>query len=164
MGGVDYNDQVTRLKKQKRKKKWYTRLVIKLFLYSSYLVHKHLNPNEKVDHPAYKEHLIGELAGFVRVRAIALDVKESWKRSVSDCKMLENISRNRRSEKSLMCSVYKEKAMSRDQYPSAKVGEPSKTTYRCSSELCKAIYLQVPCKQRWHELFKDCDTKVEFWR
>ena len=40
-----------------------------------------------------------------------------------------------------MCSVYKEKAILRDQYPSVKVGEPSKTTYRCSSELCKATYL-----------------------
>ena len=121
MGGVDYNDQITCLKKQKRKKKRYTRLVIKLiFLYNSYLVHKHLNPNEKVDHPAYKEHLIGELVGFVRVRAIALDVKESCKRSVSDCKMLENISRNRRRKKSQMCTVYKEKAILKDQYPSVK--------------------------------------------
>ena len=30
MGGVDYNDQMTRLQKQKRQKKWYTKLVIKL--------------------------------------------------------------------------------------------------------------------------------------
>ena len=57
MGGVDYNDQITCLKKQKRKKKWYTRLVIKLIFmwcYNSYLVHKHLNPNEKIDHPRIK--------------------------------------------------------------------------------------------------------------
>ena len=25
-----------------------------------------MNPNEKVDYPAYKEHLIGEQVGFVR--------------------------------------------------------------------------------------------------
>ena len=41
----------------------------------------------------YKEHLIAELVGFVRIHAIALDGKESWKRSVSDyfsdCKMWE---------------------------------------------------------------------------
>ena len=82
-----------------------------------------------------------QVLGFVRVRAIALEVKESWKRSVSDCKMLENISGNRRREKSQMCSVYKEKGILRDQYPSVKVGEPSKTTYRCFSELCRAMYL-----------------------
>ena len=33
---------------------------------NSYLVYKHLNPNEKVYYPAYKEHLIGELVRFVR--------------------------------------------------------------------------------------------------
>ena len=81
------------------------------------------------DYPAYKEHLIGELVGFVRAP------RKSWKRSVSDCKMLENISWNRRELKSQMCSVYKEKAILRDQYPGVKVGEPSKTTYRCSLEL-----------------------------
>ena len=32
----------------------------------SYLVYKHLNPTEKVDYPAYKENLIGELVGFVQ--------------------------------------------------------------------------------------------------
>ena len=34
MGGVDYNNQMTRLKKQKRQKKGYTILVVKLFLCS----------------------------------------------------------------------------------------------------------------------------------
>ena len=28
--------------------------------YNSYLVCKHLNPNEKVDHPTYEKHLIGD--------------------------------------------------------------------------------------------------------
>ena len=54
MGGVDYNDQMTRLKKQKRQKKGYTRLVlIFMWCYNSYLVYKHLNPDEKVYYPAY---------------------------------------------------------------------------------------------------------------
>ena len=95
MRGVHYNDQMTRLKKQKRQKKWYTGLVIKLifmYCYNSYLVYKHLNANEKVDYPAYKEHLISELVGFVRAPRNSAGCKRKLERSVSDCRMLENIS------------------------------------------------------------------------
>ena len=79
MGGVGYNDQIWPVwKAEKAKMKWHTRLVIRLifmYCYNSYLVYKHLNPNEKVDYPAYKEHLIGELVGFVRAPRNSADRK-----------------------------------------------------------------------------------------
>ena len=69
MGDVDYNDQMTHLKKQKRQRKWYMRLIIKLFsmsCYNSYLIFKHFNPEKKVDYPEYKETLMMQLVGNVR--------------------------------------------------------------------------------------------------
>ena len=62
-----------------------------------------------------------------------------------------------------MSSVYKEKAIVRDQYPGVKVGDPSKTTCQCSSELCKDTYLCVVNKDDTN-CFKEYHTKAEFWR
>ena len=49
MGGVNYNDQMTHLRKEK---KWYIRLIIKINFdvmscYNSYLVFKHFYPEFK---------------------------------------------------------------------------------------------------------------------
>ena len=69
MGGVNYNDQMTHLRKEKRQKKWCIRLTIKLILtscYNSYLVFKHFYPGKKIKYPKAKEQLTIELVGFTR--------------------------------------------------------------------------------------------------
>ena len=69
MGGVDYNDQMTHLRKEKRQKKWYIRLIIKLILmscYDSYLVFKHFYPGKKIRYPEFKEQLAIELIELMR--------------------------------------------------------------------------------------------------
>ena len=126
MGGVDHSDQMTRLKKQKRQKKWYIRLVIKLIFmscYDSYLVCKHLNPNEKVDYPTYKENLIVELVGFVRAPRNSAGRKRKLEK---DHFRLQNVG-----EHFPEIEKKKKKAILRDQYAGVKVREPLKTTYRC---------------------------------
>ena len=62
MGGVNYNDQMTHLRKEKQQKKWYIRLIIKINFdvmscYNSYLVFKHFYPGKKIKYPEFKEQL-----------------------------------------------------------------------------------------------------------
>ena len=98
-----------------------------------------MNPNEKVDYHAYNKHLISELVGFVRAPRNGAGRKRKLEKErfrLQNGRTFPEIGEG----KNHRCCVYKEKAILRDQYPGVKVGEPSKTTYRCSLELCKDTY------------------------
>ena len=81
---------------------------------------------------------IGDWLDLFELRAIALHVKESAFPIAKCWRTFPEIGKGK-NHRCVVCT--KKKAILRDQYPGVKVGEPSKTTYRCSSELCKDTYL-----------------------
>ena len=170
MGGVDHNDQMTHLRKEKWQKKWYIRLIIKNILmscYNSYLVFKHFYPGKKIRYPEFKEQLAIKLVGFMR---------NPRNNSSHKCKAthdrFENVGEHlpeKGEGKNHWCVVCIAKhAILKQQNPDERVPEPSKTTFRCSSQFCKIggddTYLCVCNPRTGNNCFKDYHTKVEYWR
>ena len=139
MGGVDYNDEMTQLSKEKGQKKGYIRLRIKLILMSchnSYLVFKYLYPGKKIRYPEFKEQLAIELIGFMRNPH-----NNSGHKHKATHDRFENVGEHlpeKGEGKNHQCVVCIAKhALLKQQSPHENVPESSKTTFRCSSLSCK---------------------------
>lgn len=170
MGGVDRNDQLTSIVKNRKQMRWYMRLVIKcleLAAYNAYVVEgffmEHCIPGErKRDFAAFREELIIQLVGTWRTER----TKPGRKRSSEDPLRLEGVGQHfpaKGTGTDHTCEVCREKrrrfVAANPEVPKPQVPHKmTKTTFKC--ELCDA-YL---CISRDNNCFKAWHSKVEFWR
>ena len=135
--------------------------------YNSYLVFEHFNPGKKIRYPEFKEQLAIKLVGFTRNPRN----RSGRKRKATDDRF-ENVGEHlpeKGEGKNHRCVVCMAKhAILKQQNPDEKVPEPSKITFRCSSQFCKIgsndTYLCVCNPRTGNNCFKDYHTKVEYWR
>lgn len=164
MGGVDRNDQMTRVRKGQKQMRWYMRLVIKFLeiaAYNAYILDGYIREHEpqgsrKYDLHCFKKQMVMALVGNTRAPQKTPGRK---RRHVED--RLLNVGRHfpeKGEGKNHRCVVCLEKRRRLRRGDGDNVPNAAKTTFKCTE--CD-VYL---CILKEQNCFKKYHTQVEFWR